>query len=97
MLDNGADSYLLKNATSKDLLKTIENVASGKKFLTDEIKKTVYESGIDSTFNDTLCNLLLEIKNNDSQLFFIDSFRFSLTRITPLILKSALLLSKTSK
>lgn len=43
--------------------------------LTDEIKKTVYESGIDSTFNDTLCNLLLEIKNNDSQLFFIDSFK----------------------
>lgn len=43
--------------------------------LTDEIKGTVYESGIDSTFNDTLCNLLLEIKNNNSKLFFIDSFK----------------------
>ena len=43
--------------------------------LTDEIKETVYESGIDSTFNDTLCNLLLEIKNNNSKLFFIDSFK----------------------
>lgn len=48
MLDNGADSYLLKNATSKDLLKTIENVASGKKFLTDEIKKILKETPLNT-------------------------------------------------
>src|SRR5690606_8488521 len=44
MLYNGADSYLLKNASSKYLLKTIENVASGKKLLTEEIKNIIRES-----------------------------------------------------
>ena len=38
MLENGADSYLLKNAGSQDLKETIEKVSSGKKFLTAEIK-----------------------------------------------------------
>lgn len=39
MLENGADSYLLKNTSSEELLETIDKVSSGKKFLTPEIKK----------------------------------------------------------
>lgn len=39
MLDNGADSYLLKNARSEDLKESIEKVISRKKFLTAEIKE----------------------------------------------------------
>jgi len=39
MLENGADSYLLKNASSEELIEAIEKVSSGKKFLTPEIKK----------------------------------------------------------
>lgn len=41
MLENGADSYLLKNASSDDLKTTLEKVLSGKKYLTPEIKKIV--------------------------------------------------------
>jgi DNA-binding NarL/FixJ family response regulator len=39
MLDNGADSYLLKNASSEELKESIEKVISGKQFLTAEIKE----------------------------------------------------------
>ncbi len=39
MLENGADSYLLKNTSSEELIEVIEKVSSGKKFLTPEIKK----------------------------------------------------------
>lgn len=39
MLENGADSYLLKNTSSEELLEAIDKVSSGKKFLTPEIKK----------------------------------------------------------
>lgn len=38
MLENGAHSYLLKNAGSQDLKETIEKVSSGKTFLTAEIR-----------------------------------------------------------
>jgi len=41
MLENGAHSYLLKNASSDDLKTTLEKVLSGKKYLTPEIKKIV--------------------------------------------------------
>lgn len=41
MLENGADSYLLKNASSEDLKTTLEKVLSGQKYLTPEIKKIV--------------------------------------------------------
>src|SRR5690606_1933105 len=41
MLENGADSYLLKNASSDDLITTVAKVFSGKKYLTPEIKNIV--------------------------------------------------------
>ena len=41
MLENGADSYLLKNATSDDLKTTLKKVLSGIKYLTPEIKRIV--------------------------------------------------------
>ena len=39
MLENGADSYLLKNTSSEELIEAIEKVSSGKKYLTPEIKE----------------------------------------------------------
>ena len=39
MLENGADSYLLKNTSSDELIETIEKVSSGKKFLPSSIRK----------------------------------------------------------
>lgn len=39
MLENGADSYLLKNTSSDELIETIEKVSSGKKFLPASIRK----------------------------------------------------------
>lgn len=39
MLENGADSYLLKNTSSDELIETIEKVSSGKKFLPPSIRK----------------------------------------------------------
>ncbi len=39
MLENGADSYLLKNTSSDELIETIEMVSSGKKFLPPSIRK----------------------------------------------------------
>lgn len=39
MLENGADSYLLKNTGSEELIDVIEKVSSGKKYLTPSIRK----------------------------------------------------------
>ena len=65
MLENGADSYLLKNASSEDLLKTIEMVASGEKFLTKEIKKILKENTL------TTCKTPVFTKREKEVLVYI--------------------------
>jgi len=49
MLENGADSYLLKNASSEELIEAIEKVSSGKKYLSPEIKKILNENSSPSS------------------------------------------------
>ena len=44
MLENGADSYLLKNTSSDELIETIEKVSSGKKFLPSSIRKILSDN-----------------------------------------------------
>ncbi|NLN33221.1 MAG: response regulator transcription factor [Flavobacteriaceae bacterium] len=43
MIENGADSYLLKNTTSEELIGVIEKVSSGIKYLSPKIKKILNE------------------------------------------------------
>lgn len=44
MLENGADSYLLKNTSSDELIETIEKISSGKKFLPPSIRKILSDN-----------------------------------------------------
>lgn len=44
MLENGADSYLLKNTHSDELVETIEKVSSGKKFLPSSIREILRDT-----------------------------------------------------
>ncbi len=46
MLENGADSYLLKNTSSEELIEAIEKVSSGQKHLTSRIKKILSNSSV---------------------------------------------------
>lgn len=46
MLENGADTYLLKNSSSEDLILALEMVSSGRKFLSGDIKKILAQNSL---------------------------------------------------
>ena len=41
MMENGASGYVLKNATRAELIEAIELVSKGKRYLSDEVAKTI--------------------------------------------------------
>lgn len=41
MMENGASGYVLKNATRAELIQAIEQVSKGKRYLSDEVAKTI--------------------------------------------------------
>jgi two-component system, NarL family, response regulator NreC len=65
ILEAGADGYLLKNCTYRQLIEAIYSVASGKKYLSDEITGMVIQGYLEPSDADSECEDELSERENE--------------------------------